>query len=317
MKPVRAAAVQMQHAPGDVPTNLNKIRQFAEQAAQSGAELVVFPECCVSGYWHLRKLSKDELFQLAEPAVSGPTYMCLMELASRLKITVGAGFIERDGEDLYNSYTVVMPDGSSATHRKLHCFISGHMKSGDQFTIFETPFGRCAILICYDNNIIENARICALAGAEILLAPHQTGGCNSGSPFAMGVIPTEMWDRRESDRQAIESEFKGDKGRGWLLRWLPARAHDNGLFVVFSNGVGTDDDEVRTGNAMILDPYGRTLAETWAAEETFVIADLDPTLRDRSTGSRWIRARRPDLYGPLATATGQEEETRSVRFEHL
>ena len=55
------------------------------------------------------------------------------------------------------------------------------------------------------------------------------------------------------------------------MRWLPSRAHDNGLFLIFSNGVGADDDEVRTGNAMILDPYGRILAEsrrsatTWSA----------------------------------------------------
>ena len=65
------------------------------------------------------------------------------------------------------------------------------------------------------------------------------------------------------------------------MRWLPARAHDNGLFLLFSNGVGEDDDEVRTGNAMILDPYGRILAETWQAADTMVIADLDASLRDR------------------------------------
>ena len=59
------------------------------------------------------------------------------------------------------------------------------------------------------------------------------------------------------------------------MRWLPARAHDNGLFVLFSNGVGRDDDEVRTGNAMILDPYGRIVAETPVPAEAVVVADLD------------------------------------------
>ncbi len=191
------------------------------------------------------------------------------------------------------------------------------MSSGDGFTVFDTPHGcRAALLICYDNNIIENVRACALAGAEILLAPHQTGGCRSGSPHAMGLIDPHLWQRRDTDPEAIEAEFRGDKGRGWLMRWLPARAHDNGLFLLFSNGVGEDDDEVRTGNAMILDPYGRILAETWQAADTMVIADLDASLRDRATGVRWIRSRRPELYHSLTIPTGREQDTRTVRFEY-
>ena len=101
------------------------------------------------------------------------------------------------------------------------------------------------------------------------------------------------------------------------MRWLPARAHDNGLFYVFSNGVGPDDDEVRTGNAMILDPYGRILTETWKADNDMVIADLDASLRERCTGVRWMRARRPELYRSLIIRTGDEQATRQVRFDHL
>ena len=189
-----------------------------------------------------------------------------------------------------------MADGRWACHRKLHAFVSEHLTSGDAYTVFDTPHGwRVAVLICYDNNIVENVRICALAGAEVLLAPHQTGGCRSGSPHAMGPIDVELWERRAEHPQAIEAEFRGDKGRGWLMRWLPARAHDNGLFLVFSNGVGRDDDEVRTGNAMILDPYGRVLAERrnrptpWggragAALRTLVPASLAARRRPNSTG---------------------------------
>ena len=92
--------------------------------------------------------------------------------------------------------------------------------------------------------------------------------------------------------------------------------HDNGMFLVFSNGVGRDDDEVRTGNAMILDPYGRILSETCRAADAMVLADLDSSLRDRCTGVRWIRARRPELYGALTARTGREQDTRTVRFEY-
>ena len=58
-------------------------------------------------------------------------------------------------------------------------------------------------------------------GAEILLAPHQTGGCTSKNPHQMGLIERRVWEARHSDPQAIEAELKGDKGRGWLMRWLP------------------------------------------------------------------------------------------------
>jgi predicted amidohydrolase len=183
--------------------------------------------------------------------------------------------------------------------------------------VFDTPHGwRMGVLICYDNNLVENVRITALAGAEVLLAPHQTGGCRSGSPHAMGPIDPRLWHEREEHPAPLAAELRGPKGREWLMRWLPSRAHDNGLFLVFSNGVGVDDDEVRTGNAMILDPYGRILAETDRAGDEMVVAELDGTLRERATGTRWIKARRPELYGPLTVPTGRERDTRSVRFEY-
>ncbi len=76
-----------------------------------------------------------------------------------------------------------------------------------------------------------------------------------------------------------------------------------------------DDDEIRTGNAMILDPYGRVLTETWRAADEMVVADLDPALLQHATGREWIRARRPQLYGPLAVATGRERDARQLKFE--
>ena len=130
----------------------------------------------------------------------------------------------------------------------------------------------------------------------------------------MGVIEKSLWQNRKTNPQAIEAELKGPKGRQWLLTWLPARAHDNGLFLIFSNGVGIDGDEIRTGNAMILDPYGRILKETWKAGDDMVVADLDAALRTNCTGVRWIKTRRPDLYKPLTVPTGLEEDIRRVRF---
>ena len=66
---------------------------------------------------------------------------------------------------------------------------------------------------------------------------------------------------------------------------------------------------------MIIDPYGRILAETWKAGDDMVVADLDASLRAHSTGQRWIRTRRPELYASLAVSTGRERPTREVRFD--
>ena len=316
MRDIRVAAVQFQHQPGDKAYNLGRVRDFANEAARSGVEIIAFPEMCLTGYWHVRKLSRDAVEALAEPVPDGTCARELRRLSAETRITIGAGLIER-GDDgrLYNSYFVAMPDGRWARHRKLHVFVSRFLSEGSQYTVFDTPHGcRVGVLICYDNNIIENARATALLGAEVLLAPHQTGGCNSVSPHGMKPIDQAIWAGRDEDPVACEAELCGPKGRGWLLRWLPSRAHDNGMFLIFSNGIGPDDDEIRTGNAMILDPYGEIIAETRATDDTMVVADLDASLLETSSGRRWLRARRPELYESLAQRTGREQETRRVRF---
>lgn len=318
MKNIRIATVQMEHASGDKAANLKKIREFVQEAARQQACIIAFPECCITGYWFLRRLSRDELVDLAEPVPAGPSSQTLAALSAEFGLTIGAGLVEiaADGR-LYNCYVVAMPDGQIRRHRKLHAFVSEHLSSGDEYTVFDTPHGvRVGVLTCYDNNIIENVRITALQGAELLLAPHQTGGCRSRNSHSMSPIDPELWRNRHADPRAIETELRGPKGRGWLMRWLPARAHDNGLFLVFSNGVGMDDNEVRTGNAMILDPYGRTLVETWEACDKLLVADLDASLLENSTGAGWMRTRRPELYGPLTESTGREVSTRAARMSH-
>lgn len=317
MRNIRVASVQFEPAPGNKQANLNKIRSFVEKARRQDVEVIAFPECCLTGYWYLRHLSREELTTLAEPVFDGPSSQTLVSLAKQHQMTIGAGLVEitEDGT-LYNTYVVAMPNSNCQRHRKIHCFISEYMASGSEYTVFDTPHGcRVGVLICYDNNIGENVRITALKGAEILLAPHQTGGCKLKDPHTMGLVDRALWDNRHTNPQAIEEEFRGPKGKGWLMRWLPTRAHDNGIFLVFSNGVGVDDDEIRTGNAMIIDPYGRILVETWKAGDDIVNANLDASLLAESTGKRWIKVRRPKLYGPLTVPTGIEQDTRTVRFD--
>jgi predicted amidohydrolase len=316
MRDIRVATVQFQHKAGDKAYNLGRVRHFVTEAAALSVEIIAFPEMCLTGYWHVRKLARDAFEALAEPVPDGPCTQELLRLSREHAMTIGAGLIERgDDGKFYNSYVVAMPDGKWALHRKLHVFEHQLISAGDSFTVFDTPHGcRVGVLICYDNNIIENGRATALLGAEILLAPHQTGGCNSVSPHGMKPVDQAIWARREEDPAACEAEICGPKGRGWLMRWLPSRAHDNGMFLIFSNGIGPDDDEIRTGNAMILDPYGEIIAETRSADDAMVVADLDASLLEMSSGRRWLRARRPELYGSLAVRTGNEQDTRRVRF---
>ncbi|BDZ46776.1 nitrilase-related carbon-nitrogen hydrolase [Naasia aerilata] len=304
---LRVAVVQFEPVPDEPDRNLDIVRTHAEAAAAEGVALVAFPEMCLLGYWHLRRQTAERLHELAEPA-DGPHVSAVGRLARELGIGIGVGFLEEDAEGrLYNSYAVCLPDGAVHVHRKLHAFEHEAISSGSGFTVFDTPWGvRMGVLICWDNNLVENVRATALLGATVLLAPHQTGGTNSRSPHGMKPIPMELWERRLTDPLSIEEAFRGQNGREWLLRWLPARAHDNGLFVLFANGVGRDDDEVRTGNSMILDPYGRIVAETWAARDDRVVADLDLDLLPLSTGRRWIRGRRPELYEILTHPTGDE-----------
>lgn len=316
MRNIRVASVQFESKPGGKQANLAVIRHFVESAARQKAEIIVFPECCITGYWFLRNLNREDFAALAEPVLEGPSSQALISMSREYGMSIGAGLIERgaDGK-FYNAYVVAMPDGTAQCHRKLHAFVSPYLSCGDQYTVFDTPHGcRVGVLICYDCNLIENARACALLGADVLLAPHQTGGCRTRNPHLMGVIDRRIWDNRANDPAAIERELCGDKGRGWLMRWLPSRAHDNGMFLVFSNGVGVDDDEVRTGNAMILDPYGRILTETWKAEDAMVVAELDASLLENCSGRQWIQARRPELYTVLTRRTGLETDTRSIKF---
>src|SRR6476646_6691787 len=316
MRDLRVATVQFQHESGDKSYNLGRVRHFVTEAAGSAVEIIAFPEMCITGYWHVRKLTREGVETLAERVPDGPSTQELLRLSHEHSMSIGAGLIEL-GEDgkFYNAYIVAMPDGRLAVHRKLHAFEGPFMSSGSTYTVFDTPHGcRIGVLICYDNNIIENGRATALLGAEILLAPHQTGGCNSVSPHGMKPVDHAIWDRRDEDPAACEAELCGPKGRGWLMRWLPSRAHDNGMFLLFANGIGPDDDEIRTGNAMILDPYGRIIVESRAARDDMVVADLDASLLETSSGRRWLRARRPELYESLTRRIGIEKDTRSVRF---
>lgn len=315
-KHLRVASVQFCHRANDKQYNLAVMEDFILQAAQAGTQVLAFPEMCITGYWHVPDLPAEEVEALAERSDDSPSLARIAMLAEKFQMAIGAGFIEknRNGQ-LYNAYAMCMPDGQRHIHRKIHAFEHPAISQGNEFTVFDTPWGvRIGILICWDNNLTDNVRITALLGADILIAPHQTGGTHSRSPFGMKPIPISLWENREQDPDALEAALAGDSGRGWLMRWLPSRAHDKGLFLLFSNGVGLDNGEIRTGNAMVIDPYGRIINETTTFRDALVSAELDLSLLAMSTGRRWIHGRRPDLYHLLCEPQGYERDARTARF---
>ncbi len=128
-------------------------------------------------------------------------------------------------------------------------------------------------MICYDNNLPENVRITTMLGAEVIFMPHVTGCLPSTMP-GRGTVDRALWENRLRDPVRLRQEFEGPKGGGWLLRWLPARAWENGVYAVFSNPIGLDDDTIKPGLAMILDPYGEVLAESRELGDDVVVALL-------------------------------------------
>lgn len=299
MRDVKIAAAQFEARDGDRDYNFDRIEALSRRAVEQGAEIVSFHECCICGYTFLEDLSREALEDLAEPVPDGPSTGRLIELARQRDVPLLAGLIEREADKLYNTYLAVAPAGFVAKFRKLHAFISPHLSWGDRFVLFDLCGVRCSILICYDNNLVENPRIAALEGAEVVFAPHVTCGLPSPMP-GRGKIDKRLWDNRQRDPVPLRLEFEGPKGRQWLMRWLPARAYENGLYYVFTNAVGVDHDTIKTGGAMLLDPFGEIIAESRALGDDVVVGLCTAEKLELSSGRRYIKARRPELYARLS-----------------
>jgi predicted amidohydrolase len=298
MRDIRIATAQFEHRDGDKAYNLARIRALTRRAVEQGAEIVSFHECSVPGYTYLQHLNRDQFAAIAEPVPDGPSVGALIDIAREHRVVVMAGLIENDRGRFHNCYITVGPDGYITRFRKLHTFISPFLTPGDEYNVIDLLGVKVGYLICYDNNLPENVRITALMGAEVIIMPHVTGCLPSTMP-GRGTVDRALWENRDRDPVRLRMEFQGPKGRGWLMRWLPARAWENGVYAVFSNPVGLDGGTVKPGLAMILDPFGEVLAESDALGDDVVVALLTADTLEQSSGRRYLRARRPSLYGKL------------------
>jgi predicted amidohydrolase len=299
MRDIRIGAAQFEHRNADKSYNLSVMKQLTALAIDRGAEVVSFHEACIPAYTFLRTCTKTQLLELAEIIPDGPSTRKLIAMAREFKIAILAGLLEKDDQNnVFNTYICVNGDGLVARHRKLHAFINEHLVNGNEYCVFELDGVKFGILICFDNNLIENVRITTLMGAEVIFMPHVT--CCLPSPMpGRGLVNMRLWENRDRDPVSLRQEFMGPKGRGWLMRWLPTRAYENGIYAVFTNPVGVDDDQVRNGNAMIIDPYGEIVIECNSFDDDVVVGLCIPEKIVDSPGRRYLRARRPALYGKL------------------
>lgn len=303
MNDLRISTVQFENRSGDKEYNLSRIGHFAARAADEGSVAVAFHECSVTGYTFARKLDAARMAELAEFIPGGPSTERLVSIAARHRIAVLAGLFEKDSEGkIFKAYVCVDGNGLKAKFRKLHPFINPVITPGDSYCVFELEGWKCGILICYDNNIIENVRATKLLGADIIFMPHVTMCTPSTRPGA-GFVDPALWANREKDPTSLRIEFDGMKGRDWLMKWLPSRAYDNAVYAIFSNPIGMDDDQLKNGCSMIIDPFGDIIAECRVLGDDMVSALITPEKLTMAGGNRYLNARRPDLYRDII---GQE-----------
>ena len=327
---LRVASIPLRSRRGEPAQNAARIAEWLELAARDEIGLAVFPEACLVGYGSLAKLHRDELEALAEP-LDGPAMGAVADAVERTGVAAGVGFIERSADGrLFNSYVVCLPGGVRHCHRKLHAFEHRRIVSGDRFTVFDTAWGvRVGVLIGGDAYLVENVRMTALMGATLLVAPHRSYSAQRGGSRILQPVSAEQWRNRQAragavaavggaiDDRTASAEATGNvagvRGRhdavDWVRAWLPARAADNGIFAVFSDGLDSGGNEGAPGGGMIVDPCGGILAESVcvrdacaneaSAEGFIAAANVDPDLIATSAGQQWLRARRPDLYAPL------------------
>ena len=308
MDKIKISTAQFENKSGDKNYNLSVIERLSEKASKEGSNVIAFHECSITGYTFARHLTKQQMLDLAEFIPNGESILKLTQIAKKNDIIILAGLFEKDEDDnLFKAYVCVDSNGLVAKYRKLHPFINPFLTAGANYCVFEIHGWKCGILICYDNNIIENVRATTLLGANIIFMPHVTMCTPSTRPGA-GFIDPKLWDNREEDPTSLRLEFDGMKGRDWLMKWLPARAYDNAIYAVFSNPIGMDDDQLKNGCSMIIDPFGDVLAECRSFDDSFVTATISPDKLLQAGGHRYIKARRPDLYRDIIGQNHKSEQ---------
>ncbi len=271
MKDLRLAVVCMQSDFGRIETNMARMESFVQEAAAEGVGMVCFPELSVTGY-----TVKENPQLYAEP-VPGPISDRIVKIAEENKLLIVAGMLGKgSGDKPHISQLVAGPYGIIGTYQKSH--LSPKEKEiyqpGQTIKTFTYDHINFGIQLCYEAHFPELSTIMALQGAEIIFFLY-------ASPHGKPEEKRDSW-----------------------LRDLPARAFDNGLFIVACNQVGENGAGLLfPGVIMILSPAGKILHQYTGSKEKMIIAglkgsDLAKVRKDRMR--YFIEYRRPELYGAIS-----------------
>ena len=277
---IRVAAVQMKSEPLASSANREKLIRLAHEAGQTGADLVVFPELCNTGYLTGTRLADREAFYAAAESIPGPTTKALGQVARQHNMYVVVGLAERDAQQLgvlFNTAVMLDRRGEVAgCYRKIHLAAEEKLvfNPGVKASILQTELGHIGLMICYDSLFPELARSLALQGADV-------------------VCVAFNWVK------------VGDFGSERLKRLIAARALENRTYFVAAAKVGGHKDDVYLGASLIAGPSGEVLAEAGGEDEEIVSATLrsDILLSERLSWTP-LRDRRPVAYGEWQTRKG-------------
>jgi predicted amidohydrolase len=233
------AAVSCESRPRDVEPNLSRIECWARRAAAAGADLALFPETAISGWWASR-----EIRPYAEP-FDGPSVQRLANLAKELGIVLAVGMSERAGDKVHITQAVIDGSGVIAYHRKTS-LAPGEEKfwdPGNDANVFELKGVRIGIAICYASVQPPTCNKLRAGGAEVILAP-----------YANGTDPDELLNGKRP--------------------YTYARAKENGVWYVACDATPHDEKKnLKRGAAYIISPQGELVAITPpdARDETMVV----------------------------------------------
>lgn len=230
---------------GDVTKNVTRMRALAD--ASSHADMLVFPELASTGY---ELEDSGEALELGEVFGDGMLSTSLRESATEGSVTIVAGYVERDGDAVYNSSMMALPDGRLVNYRKLHLysreteiFSPGNARP----EVVDTPCGRVGMMICFDWYFPETARSLAIAGAQIIAHPSNL------------VMP-------------------------YCQRAMYARSVENRVFTITANRFGTEERMGRkltfTGQSQVLSPSGECLVSAPESEDHVGLVEINPADAD-------------------------------------
>lgn len=256
---------QMEFEFGQPDANLERVRAWAAKAAQRGSDLTLFPELWASGYD--LEHSQDHAHVLGTGI-----FAHISALAKEHRMALGGSLLEKKEGNIYNTFYLYGPEGQTlATYRKIHLFRlldeEQWLNAGGELVIFNAPWGKTGLAVCYDLRFPEIFRAYALHGAKLIL---------------------------------LVAEWPEKRIHHWQ-KLLQVRAIENQYFVAAVNKVGHSQGAKLGGRSAVLDPMGAPVVEG-GGEEILLTAEID--LRETEQIRRWMPVfddRSPAAYERLIT----------------